>query len=210
MVAVGPIAERKSKPASSWWKPYFANPFGLAAASLALAALTVFFATQNLRLRNELERSRSAQLELQSQVDKLRQPVVSGNTQIQAKVEPPQLPHISMASIMLSPGLLRSGGGAQSHLLMLPRGVSTAVVMLRLEQSMKYSGFDVVLQTVDGKEVRRLKALKSRPAPDGGYMVAAHFPARLLEEGDYLVTLQGRTASGEIKDLDSYSFSVTR
>jgi hypothetical protein len=215
-VPVGPIVKEKLEPA--WWKSFFSFRVGFATAALVAVAAIVFLLAQNQRLRNELDRSRSAGLQLQDQMEKLRQQPAQDHVDAQARVEPPPVPPGLIASLMLSPGLLRGGGSQQSHVLTLPRTASTALLMLALDPASEassttgtnYSHYDVVLETIEGRKLRTLKGLTSQRAPDGGRMVPARFPSQLLEEGDYFVTLLGRTAGNEGTELASYSFSVTR
>jgi hypothetical protein len=210
-VPVGPMVEEKRQPIR--WSWLFSLATGFAAATAAMAL--IFFMVQNQRLRNELVLSRSAQMELQNRLATLQQQEARGSLLAQSQAEHVHLPAAPIVSLMLSTGLLRSGGNHQSSVLTLPPGDSEVVLMLRLEPTStssetEPSRYDVVLQTVEGRKLQTLRALGSRPAPDGGKMVSARFHSQLLAEGDYLVTLLLRTAGGERKELASYSFSVIR
>jgi hypothetical protein len=212
-VPVGPMVEEKRQPIR--WSWLFSLATGFAAATAAVAL--IFFMVQNQRLRNELVLSRSAQMELQNRLATLQQQEAQGSLLAQSQAGHVHLPTAPIVSLMLSTGLLRSGGNHQSSVLTLPPGDSEAVLMLRLEPTSLGTSsetesprYDVVLQTVEGRKLQTLRALGRRQAPDGGKMVSARFRSQRLAEGDYLVTLLLRTAGGERKELASYSFSVIR
>lgn len=210
-VPTGPLVEEK--PQAGKWKALFSLAAGFAAAAATVAI--VFFLVQNQQLRNELALTKSAQLELQKRLDKLQQEEARLSSPAQTQLEHP--PEAPIVSLMLSPGLLRNGGNHQTSVLSLPKGASTAVLMLRLDPTnpgisveTKHSYYDVVLETVEGSKLQTLRALSSQPAPDGGKIVSAHFPSQQLRDGDYIVTLLLRSPGGERKEVASYSFSVIR
>jgi len=210
-VSLGPIV--KESPAAKWWSVFFSIRAGLAAAAVAGIAAAAFLLVQNHRLREELISTRSAQTALQSQVDSLQQQ--NAQSHVPAQAQPEVLhPPAAIASLMLSPALLRTPGSHSRPVMTLSPLTSYVVLMLALEPSSTgpatYARYDVALETVEGKTIRTLKGLNSGHAPDGGNVVRARFPAQLLKDGDYIVTLVGRTEGNEGKELASYSFSVAR
>src|SRR5437870_9202051 len=109
---------------------------------------------------------------------------------------------------MLSPGLLRS---SKNEIPKLPlTGVrSSAVLVLDLEQD-QYAAYEAVVKTAGGKPIKRITGLKSQPVQDNEKAVALKMPAQLLKSDDYVVTLFGRRANGQVEAIDSYAFSVSR
>lgn len=209
-VSLGPIVEER--PAHKWWSFFFSIRAGLATAAVAGIAAAAFLLLQNYRLREELISSRSAQTALQSQVDSLQRQNAQSNVPVRVEAglgHPPA----AVASLMLSPALLRKPGSNSSRLLTLSPATSSVELMLVLEPSgaaTTYARYNVVLETVEGRTIRTLKGLNRGHVPDGGKVVRARFPAQLLKDGDYIVTLVGRTAGEKRTDLASYSFSVAR
>lgn len=206
----------KEKPKAAGWRLFHAMPAAVTAALVAVVVIAILLVVQNQRLRNELKLSRAEYLNLQNRA-KLQPPAVQGRPAAESQVEHSRLPADLTASLILSPGLLRNGGSNQGKELSLPANASVVVLMLRLESNafgvpaaIRYSSYDVVLETVEGRKVRTLRGLSSQQAPGGGEMVTARFPAQLLAEGDYLVTLLGYAPGRGLQNLASYSFSVAQ
>jgi hypothetical protein len=185
----------------------------LATAAVGGIAAAVFLLVQNHHLREELINTRSAQTALQSQVDSLQRQNAQSRVPVRAETAPLH-PPATVASLLLSPALLRKPGSNSGQVMTLSPATSFVVLMLALEPSntaaTPYARYDVVLETVGGRTIRTLKGLYSGHAADGGNVVPARFPAQLLQDGDYIVTLVGRTAGDKRTELASYSFSVAR
>lgn len=76
-------------------------------------------------------------------------------------------------------------------------------------QDHEYSSYGVTIGAVGGQEIFRRSAL--RPTSDtSGARLTLVVPARRFDAGDYMLTLQGTTSSGEIEDLSQSLFHVEK
>jgi hypothetical protein len=185
------------------------------AAALALVVSSALVLTQDVSLRRELRQARADEIGLHNEIQSLQQKLAAAHetgpsgTNAAALFSP-----APTVSILLTAGLLRNGkNNAQEHLLPIPAtptSTPTEVLLLLLLESDEYPGYDVILRTAEGREVRRLEGLTTQLLPQGDKVVAIRLPAQLLPRGDYIATLSGKTASGKLQTVDSYSFSVLR
>jgi hypothetical protein len=76
-------------------------------------------------------------------------------------------------------------------------------------QSDQYSRYSVVLETAEGKIVRRIQGLMSQSAR-GDRIIPIHLPPEALPKGDYVLTLSGTEPHSMSQVVDSYSFTVSR
>ena len=217
--AKAPVDPALARPAPSWWRSFFPQSSirtALAGAVIVMIVVTVFVVLRDRQLRTELGRSQSTRLELQNQIDDMRRQTAQNQFAVDPRIGPSTTPSPAIASLTLSSGLLRSSGGSPDRILKLSPAVSSAVLTLTAEPASetstpaatKYSDYDVVLQTVEGRTVKTLHGLAGKSASAGGMIIRASFPAQLMKEGDYIVTLWGRTVTGERGQIDSYAFSV--
>ena len=72
-----------------------------------------------------------------------------------------------------------------------------------------YPSYRAVLRTADDEEVWSQDGLSSQRTP-AGKAVGLSLPASLLTSGDYLLTLRGVTARGDIEDAGQYVFRAVR
>ena len=84
------------------------------------------------------------------------------------------------------------------------------VSQLRLQLSFKrpgnYQAYQAVLQTLDGADLwsRNLSRELRRAR------LTVTVPAKLLPPGDYVLVLKGKTADGQLEEIDEYHFSTAR
>jgi hypothetical protein len=215
------VRETMAEPAGALWKPEglflpaWQRALRLASvmAGLAMAAVVIWLAVQNLRLREDIGKMRSQQAELQLQIQTLQRQTArgkeTGNGSGTGTAELP-LAQLPTVSLLMAPGLLRNNGSSpQGHVLPVPAIPSSVVLVLYLERD-EYLGYDVVLRTAEGKQVRHVEGLNSQPVQQGGKAVAVNLPSQILRNGDYVVTLSGKNAQGKEQVVDSYSFTVVR
>lgn len=113
-------------------------------------------------------------------------------------------PRPSFVSLILSPGLVRGGGGAT---LRVPRGASTVVLRLNVEDE-SYESYRAVIETAGGQRV--WGADFNRPRRAGGSVALPSVPARELPTGDYVLLLSGKRQGGEFESVADYSFRVLK
>jgi len=111
-----------------------------------------------------------------------------------------------VASLVLLPFNSRDIGGTNSLTLQQ----DTRAVRLQLVfKSESYSRYDVVLRTVGGEQVLHRGGLKAA-ANGAGKSVTLIFDPSLLRHQDYIMTLNGLTAAGQLEAIDDYYFRVER
>lgn len=113
-----------------------------------------------------------------------------------------QPPRPSVAAFVLTPGLVRGGGG---QTLAVPGGASSVALRLNVEAG-AYESYRAVIETPGGREVWQADAL----APRGEAVSLPALPARSLPPGDYVLLLQGKRPNGAYEGAADYSFRVVR
>lgn len=216
-IAVSPVQSHKT---SHMWREWAALLFSSKRHAITFAltsvvvAVTAFLAIQNWRLHTELGEGGRKQAELQHQISDLRQQLSNaaaapaGNNSPEhsetAQLQPPTV------SILLAAGISRqAGSGNRNNRLAIPAGRPSVALLLDLQRD-QYRSYSAVLETVEGTAIRQVEQLKSRPGHSGGRVVAVHLPAALLRPGDYVITLSGLRADGQMQVLDSYGLTVSR
>ena len=138
--------------------------------------------------------------EAANESDRRPQPKIANNKQNPGP-EPTRI-----ASLVLLPLNSRDAGGPKSLTL---RSDTSEVRLQLVFKEENYSHYDVVLRTVGGEQVLHRRGLKA--ATNGaGKSVSVTFDASLLRHQDYLVTLNGLTAAGQLEAIDDYYFRVER
>jgi hypothetical protein len=112
---------------------------------------------------------------------------------------------LAVVSLVLAPGLERSKG--QTARVYLPDGVQTLRLELKTDEQ-SYGSYRAELKTAEGKRVWARDNLRVRQGR-GDKAITATLPARLLPEGDYLVTLSA-AAPGGYEEISTYYFTVLR
>jgi hypothetical protein len=83
------------------------------------------------------------------------------------------------------------------------------ILTLELGQD-QYPQYDVSVKTAEGKEIWRTRSLKSQSGSRGEHVLVTRLPSELLTAGDYFIRVSARTPGGEQRNVDAYSFAVTR
>jgi hypothetical protein len=239
VVAPKPAAPARVSP-FGWFGTLFMRPaFGASLAALLLAAvvLAAWLAAQNSQLKRQLgqlqarqsptpepapdlqeqlasERLRNEQLsaELRRQQELLAdesrklQEVREAQGQQQAAGARTQTPRQGVAAFValaLTPGVVRDSG----ELKKVSLSPDTREVRVRLDLAAGgYSGYRAALRTADGREVWTARGLRAA----GAKYVQVNIPARLLKPDDYQILLSGVTSTGEVEELNSYYFRVSK
>ena len=123
-----------------------------------------------------------------------------------AELESRSAPRVPIASFLLNPGILRSGGGER---IQLSQGADAAVLKLRvINPPVETSVYEAELSTAESLLLWRQSRLHGRR--DGSEeTVEVLVPAGLLMPGDYVMALGAIGVKGKT-DLPSYVFRVDR
>lgn len=194
-----------------------ASRWTLAASLVAAVAAASWLLVDDLRLRHDLARAQQDRTALERQQQDLeraladQQKLSADLRAAAAKVEepPPQgrgaqsSPRI--AAFVLLPGLLRSPGRATR--LTMPPGIDSATFHLSVETDVTGSTLQVVLRRTGAAEIWRRGNLTIQQAA-AGRIVAVTIPARLLTEGEFLMTLTAASAGRPERVVGDYPFTV--
>jgi len=111
----------------------------------------------------------------------------------------------TVLSFLLTPASVRSEKAPpQSTIPLLTR---KARLLMELGHN-NYANYQVILQTVEGREILRSRTVKVRFGKDRAF---ATLPVKAgeLTKGDYILILFGQTADGKIEEIDRYPFRVS-
>jgi hypothetical protein len=228
-----------AKPTIKWWRGFIAQPqsWGIALSACAGLILVagIILLSGWLRLRSESERLTAAQVAVQHQKDEFdRMAAEQGTRDAQLNVELQrekdkraedlkliaelQLANegkeakdhqtflSTFATVFLTPGSARSGGQGQSELRISPK-TTIARIQLGLEKN-EYSSYNAAINA-DGVEVFRKNGLKPHITGSGSQLLLSH-PSQRLASGEYIVHVEGVTASGKIESVNDYVFRVVK
>jgi hypothetical protein len=187
--------------------------WALSAAAVVVVAGGSWLIVQNHRLRVGLQQARAVQAELRRGQDELRQQISEleqnskKHEQQDSEISELKTPIGPVATFRLTPGIARGLEGGQKTLV-LPITASLLQLQLLLDRD-EYKTYEAVLLTAEQKEVLRSKALQSH-STGGNAVIFWPLPVHSLPSGDYIVKLVGQTATGQVEDVESYSFRVLR
>ena len=135
---------------------------------------------------------------------------VAGNPQ--QKPQPSPNPTINAAppvvSLALNVGMVRGGDDSRTQTLTIPQGTTQAQLLLNLKDN-SYPGYRVSLQMIGGAEIFSRSNIKPRGTKSGASF-SFTLPARDLASGDYVLTLSGISAEGEVDALSKSLFRVEK
>jgi hypothetical protein len=212
----------------SWLSQFARLPRGLRFALSITAALLIglggtWLVIETSRLRARLAEAlregeaqrRSAQSQarriddLEAQYKQLAEERVRLQAQLQAaKEKASPTPRATPVFFALSLGAFRDSGGQESRELIVPRGAEEARLRISLPAH-EFPGYQVMLLTVDGREVFARKDLRPR-ATGNGEAVFVSIPAHKFVNGDNVISLSGISAAGEVEALGKTIVKVRR
>lgn len=209
------LAHRQRNPAKAslfpkW--PVFMEAALMAAVAILIVALAWSVRT-TMRLREQVEQNR-AQLSQADQREKiLTQQMEQQREQITklveevARLESPTLPpEPDVVSLVLAPGISRSGdSAATAH---LGSGIHRLQLDLKTELAAPGS-YHAELQTVEGKAVWVRDGLKARQTSHGN-AVRIVVPTKLLHRSDYLLVLKAINPPNDSDQVATYYFHVVQ
>lgn len=199
---------------------------GALAASLLVAVFGSFVLIRNFQSqRNERERAlNEAAARRQQEEERARAvvPTVNSNQlatnptpnpgtettptpKTPGKQSPPPVP-TQVASLFLSPFSPRDATASNSLLL---RHDTSAV---RLHLAFKrdgYRSYDVVVRTIEGKQVFSSRGIKAKSGASGKNVTITLAPS-IFSQQDYIITLNGLNAQGKLEPIGDYYFRVER
>lgn len=143
------------------------------------------------QLANDLQQAREQQAAQEELIDELR------------SQNPPGSPRISTTAFLtLIAGATRGGGG--NNQLSIGPQVRQVRLSLRLAEA-DFESFKVTVKTPEGNVVQHQEGLKSRRNT-----LTLQLPTARLSPGDYIVNVEGVTASQSVEPIAAYSFRLNR
>jgi hypothetical protein len=202
-------------------RPWLAPAFTLAIVSLLVVAIGIWYFIDARRARKELAETQAASAGQQRRERELEQQVADERAradQLAAELErlrdqqPPQTeqrPAPAFASLLLTvgPGVRGAYTGPQAT-LRIPPGTERVRIDLRLKEH-DYPSYHVSLQGAGGQEIFSRQNIRPATTRSGAAFTFT-LPASTLSTGDYILTLKGTTAGGEVEDLSKSLFRVER
>jgi hypothetical protein len=125
-----------------------------------------------------------------------------------AKEKASPTPRATSVFFALSLRAFRDSGGQESRGLIIPRGAEEARLRISLPAH-EFPSYQVMLLTVDGREVFAGKGLRPR-ATGKGDVVFVSIPTRKFANGDNVISLSGISAAGEVETLGKAIVKVRR
>lgn len=205
--------------------------FGMAAACILLLLGGSWLFYQTVKLRSQVQqlevaradqeqqriqqerqaaeqRARGEQLNEQLDTERrkreeLEQEIAKQKTQTTRENNDQSSSPATFLSFILTPGLSRDIDSTKR--LTIPSDTTQLRLQLTMKRPGSYQSYQAVLQTLDGAN------LWSRNLPrSAGRAVAVTVPAKLLPPGDYVIVLKGKTADGQMEEIDEYHFSAAK
>jgi hypothetical protein len=217
---------RASKPVrpahlSGWfaflWSQEPAVGIALAAGALAIVVAGSWMAVENSRLRNDLDRMRTAEAQRQrvqpghQEVPTETDTGVSGRKANQEGTEEratklPALPSqaLPVASLILTSSLTRGPGG-QENVLVIPSSPAAVKITVNLQEP-NPSPYRAVLRPVDGNERYEVYGLKSQHMTNGRGALTLYFASANFANDDYILEISRILPDGTVENLAPMSF----
>lgn len=193
------------KRAFQFGAPSLQGALGAACAVLCIAVFFLLFRNRELNLnllnaRNNEMRLRTQRDEALEQVASLSQGTKNESAKAQAQSNAPDLAFVLVGSIVR--------GQSQSEVLVVPKDRPWIRLEMPIDED-AFARYEAVLYTVEMQEIRRADNLKAQPAPKGAGIVDWRVPSDSLQDGDYILQLNGKKDDREGEPLSVYSFRVT-
>jgi len=181
------------------------------AAVLGLAGAWLLMNT--LRLRGELTDARTVSMAQREREQELKRQIAAERAQgeqLTAELESAReqlriaTEHSTpgVITLLLSSGLLREGD-KQNTFLVPP---STEFVQIQLQlKSRDYPAYQATVKTAEGRPVWNQKQLRAK-----GVALSLRAPARLFPTGDYILTVSGVSAAGEVEEVSHSYFRIVK
>jgi hypothetical protein len=193
----------------------------LLAAALAVFAIAgAWMVRELIHLRAENQSAQKKILQLQKKSDDLQKQSDAkikeltkelDSAQMVEDVKPPQpihgkQPQPTFLAVLMNPGVSRDASGMQT--ISLKRGVDFIRFELKLDRD-PFPAYRVSLQTADGEELWNLGMLKAIMT-GSGKTVKFDLPSGRLDQRDYVLLLQGKSAGTKFENVSAYPFRVKK
>jgi hypothetical protein len=212
----------------SWWSQFARTPRGPSFVALITAALLIglggaWFMIETSRLRAQLAEAaregetqrRHAQTQAQQIADLEAQyrHLVEERERLQAQLQAAKetaspTSRATPVFFALSLSAFRDSGGQEPRSLIIPRGAEEARLRISLPGH-EFTGYQVMLLTIDGKEVFARKGLRSQATRNGDVVIVS-IPARKFANGDNVISLSGISGAGEVETLGKAIIKVRK
>lgn len=176
---------------------------------VALLVWASWATVSNFRLRRQIEQANIEHARLLQQQQEAQRQIAELNARVQSQENnqtqellPPGQTGQPIISLMLAPGVSRSG--SKSTVLPLSSGVSGAMLLLKARPD-PYSSYSVSLETPEGRQVLKRNGLKAL-SPGNAKVVQVFLPSSALQRGDYVLRLFGNNPGVQTEEIDAYSF----
>jgi hypothetical protein len=227
--ASGETAEiREKEPVVPWRRMFpFLSPRPVFGVAMAMALLLTFSAIwlyiERVRLTAQIadvqkeaqterailkERERelaSRNQEFEKEIADMRQRSERLNAELEQLSRRKQATEPTVTSFLLPPAPVRSEKAPP--LLTIPLLTEKSRLLMELDGA-DYANYQVILQTVEGREILRRRTGKVRFGKDRAF-AALTVKAGELAKGDYILILFGQAADGRSEEIDRYFFRVS-
>jgi hypothetical protein len=156
----------------------------------------------NQELERELANARARNNDLDEQLRRARE----RRSPSQADVSP-RTPDSLTIAFVLPPGLTRSA--SDENRLLLPKAAAAVRLQVDVTDDLERQGYRAVLRVPEGGDVWSQDVLAAH-RPGARVRVAVTIPAAALPDGDYILTLQAYSPTGDVEDVSSRAFRILR
>ena len=192
------IGDRSESPRAHWLTTWLGPRPALAMATLVAAivlGIAVWTALRSTRPEPQQQQTKTAN--------------ASPSTPTAPPREPTVAPTLSIVTLAMTVGAgQRSSSPSAPTTLDIPANTDTVRLALTLRER-DYGRYRIIVRAIGAEEVLRRDDLKPSLEP-AGPAFTIDVPASTFNSGDYILTLQGATGTGEFDDLSQALFRVRR
>lgn len=158
------------------------------------------------RLQYELEKqSKARDAKIQELAKELDAAQMSEDSKPPQPIHGSQ-PKSTFLAVLMTPGLSRDASGMQT--IAVSRGIDFIRFELKLDRDL-FPAYRVSLQTAGGDELWNLGLLKGSMTA-AGKTVVFDLPSNRVEQRDYVLFLQGKSAGIKFENVSAYPFRVKK
>lgn len=128
----------------------------------------------------------------------------------QTPVQPESVRRPTLATLILSPGVMTRDNGTPMNRVDLTGGVKAVNLRLQLKNADDYERFSTSVLTVDDNSVVQSQSNISARGKGKSRSIPLNIPSVKLKRADYQVVLSGITNDGKSEEITRYYFSVDK